>query len=173
MSCRHCQDPNLPSEQCPSIEYSLGQGQHQFHTFQGPTSESYPSNFNSEGWNCSQFSLDQSYQNSQSNWSYTESSTLSWEFDNDHKKLMSTLEESFKSMQQTIVETNQQLFEVCAHMDKILTHLSQHVSSLSPDQVHEFHQLSQIEFNGIQMDKEPTIEEAFANFQANFKPCTL
>ena len=68
-------------------------------------------------------------------------------------------------MQQIMVETNQQLIEACAHMDKIMTHLSQHVSTLSPDQVQEFHQLSQIEFNGIQMDKEQTIEEAFEIFR--------
>ena len=35
MSCHNCQDQNNPSEQCPSIGYSLGLGQNQFHTFQG------------------------------------------------------------------------------------------------------------------------------------------
>jgi len=66
---------------------------------------------------------------------------------------MSTLEESFESMQQTMVETNQQLIEACVHMDKIMTHLSQHVSTPSPDQVQEFHQLPQIDFNSIHEDK--------------------
>ena len=46
---------SYPSEQCPSIGYSLVLGQNQFDTFQGPTNESYPSNFNSEGWNCPQY----------------------------------------------------------------------------------------------------------------------
>ena len=118
MSCHHCQDPNHSSEQCPSIGYSLGPGQNQFHTFQGPTSEPYPSNFNSEGWNCPQFSWDQSYQNSQPNWSYIEPPPPSWGFNNEHEE--STLEKSFKAIQQTIVETNQQLIEACAHMDKII-----------------------------------------------------
>ena len=77
---------------------------------------------------------------------------------------MSTLEESFKSMQQTIFKTNQQLIEACAHMDKIMTHLSQHVSTPSPDQVQEFHQLSQVDFNSNHEDTQPILEETFENF---------
>jgi len=49
MWCHHCHDSPHPSEQCPSIGYSLGLGQNQFDIFQGPMNESYPSNFNSEG----------------------------------------------------------------------------------------------------------------------------
>ena len=82
---------------------------------------------------------------------------------------MSTLEESFESMQQTIFETNQLLIDACAHMNKIMTHLNQPVSTTSPDQVQEFHQLSQIEFNGNQVDKEPTLEEAFETFRQTSK----
>ena len=58
---------------------------------------------------------------------------------------MSILDESFEAMQQIIVETNQQLIEACAHM---MTHLNQPISTTSPDQVQEFYQLLQIEFNG-------------------------
>ena len=76
---------------------------------------------------------------------------------------MSTLEKSFESMQQTMVETNQQLIEACAHMDKIMSYLSQHVSTPSPDQVQEFHQLSQVDFNNNHEDKQPTFEEPFEN----------
>ena len=67
-------------------------------------------------------------------------------------------------MQHTMVETNQQLIEACAHMDKIMTHLNQPVSTTSPNQVQEFHQLSQIEFNGNQVDKKPTLEEVVETF---------
>ena len=113
--------------------------------------------------------MDQLYQNSQSNWSYTEPSPLSWGFDNDHEKVMSTVEESFESTQQTIVETNQQLIEACAHMDKIITNLNQPFSTTSPDQVQEFHNFSQIKFNGNQVDKEPTLEKAFETFRQTSK----
>ena len=54
-------------------------------------------------------------------------------------------------------------------MDKIMTHLNQPVSITSPDQVQEFHQLSQIKFNGNQVDKEPTLEEAFKTFRQTSK----
>ena len=64
-------------------------------------------------------------------------------------------------MQQTMVEINQQLIETCAHMEKMMTRFNKPVSTTSPDQVQEFYQLSQIEFNGNQVDKEPTLEEAF------------
>ena len=65
----------------------------------------------------------------------------------------------------TIVETNQQLIEACAHMDKIMTHLSQHVSIPSPDQVQEFHQLSQVDFSSNHEDKQPTFEEPLENLR--------
>ena len=92
MSCHHCQDSNHPSEQYPLVGYSLGLGQNQFHTFQGPTSQLYPLNFNSEDMNCHQFLCDQSYQNSQINQSYTKPSPPSWGFDNKHEELMSIVE---------------------------------------------------------------------------------
>jgi len=41
--CNYCQDPSHPLEQYPSIGYPFGLGQNQFHTFQGLTSEPYPS----------------------------------------------------------------------------------------------------------------------------------
>jgi len=40
-------------------------------------------------------------------------------------------------MQQTIVETNQQLIETCAHMKKIMTHFNEPVTTTSLDQVQE------------------------------------
>ena len=76
---------------------------------------------------------------------------------------MSTLEESFEAMQQTIVEINQQLIELCAHMDKIMTHLNRLISTTSPDQVQEFLQLSQVDFNSNHEDTQPTLEETFEN----------
>jgi len=76
---------------------------------------------------------------------------------------MSILEKSFESMQQTMVETNQQLIEACAYMDKIMTRLNQHVSAPSPDQVQEFLQLSQVDFNSNHEDTQPTLEETFEN----------
>ena len=90
-------------EQCPSIRYSLGLGQNQFDTFQGPTNEPYPSNFNYEGWN-PQYSWDRSYQ---SNWSYTEPSLLSWGFVNKYEELQSTLEKSIEIIQQCMLQNNQ------------------------------------------------------------------
>ena len=104
--CYHCQNSSHLSEQCPLIGYSLGLGQNQLHTFQGPMSEPCPSNFNSGCWNYSDSAWDQSHTNSQSNWSCTEPPPPSWGFDNEHEKLMSTLEKSFESMQQTMVKTN-------------------------------------------------------------------
>ena len=93
--------------------------------------ELYPSNFNSEDWNCPQFSWDQSYQNSQSNWSYTEPSLPSWRFDNKHKELKSTLEKSLEIMQQSMPENsqiNQKMIESYAHIDmhfdQKMTHLN-------------------------------------------------
>ena len=84
--------------------FSLGLGQNQFDTFQGPTSELYPSNFNSEGWNCPQYSWDQSHQ---SNWFYTEPSLPSFGFDNKHEDLQSTLKKSVEIMQQCTLQNNQ------------------------------------------------------------------
>ena len=50
-----------------------------------------------------------------------------------------------------------------------MTHLNQHVPTTSPDQVQEFHQLSQSELNGNQVDKEHTLEEAFETFRQTSK----
>ena len=66
-------------------------------------------------------------------------------------------------MRRTMVEANQQMIESCArtkvHFDKIMTHLNQSVSTPISDQVQEFHQLSQVEFNSNQEDKQSTLEE--------------
>ena len=73
--CHHCHNSSHPSEQCPSIGYSLGLGQNQFNSiFQEPTSEPCQSDFNSGCWNYSYPPWDQSYTNSESNWSYTQPS---------------------------------------------------------------------------------------------------
>ena len=144
MWCHHCYDSSHHSEQCPSIGNSLGLGQNHFDTFQGPTNEPYPSNFNYEGWNCPQYSWDQSYQ---SNWSYTEPSLPSWGFDNRNEDLQGTLEKSIEIMQQCILQNNQlnqELIETSArrdmHFDEITNYLNQPASTPIPDQSQEFHQ---------------------------------
>ena len=61
---------------------------------------------------------------------------------------MSKLEKSFESMQQTIVEINQQLIEACDHMKKMMTHFNEPVSTTSPDQVQEhitFHKMNKLQ----------------------------
>ena len=50
-------------------------------------------------------------------------------------------------------------------MNKIMTHLSQHISTPSSDQVQEFHQFSQVDFNSNHKDKQPTFEEPFENLR--------
>jgi len=60
--CDYYHNPSHPSEQCPSIGYPLVLGQNQFHTFQRPTSEPYPSNLKLECWNYSESTGVQSQQ---------------------------------------------------------------------------------------------------------------
>ena len=85
--CNYCQNPSHPLEQCPSIGYLLELGQNQFHTFQGLTSEAYPSNFNSGGQNYSDLAWDQSYINTQSNQSCTEPTPPSWGLDYEQEEM--------------------------------------------------------------------------------------
>ena len=51
----------------------------------------------------------------------------------------------------------------------MMTHLNQPVSTTNSDQIQEFHQLSQIEFNGNHVDKEPTLEKNFETFMQTSK----
>ena len=70
------------------IRYLLGLDQNQFNSiFQGPMSELYPSNFNSDYWNYSDFSWDQSYTYSLSNWSSIGPSLSHFEFNNNQEAL--------------------------------------------------------------------------------------
>jgi len=55
------------------------------------------------------------------------------------------------------------------HFDRMMNHPNQPVSTTSPNQVQEFHQLSQIEFNGNQVDKKLTLENVFENFMQTSK----
>jgi len=111
---------------------------------------------NSACWNYSHSAWDQSYTNSQSNWSYTELSPPSWGFDNEHEKMRRTLES---------LESDQRMIESYVRMealiDKIMTHLNQTISTLNSDQVQEIHQLSQVEFNNNQEGTQPTQEKTF------------
>ena len=68
-------------------------------------------------------------------------------------------------MQQTMVETNQQLIEACAKMKKIMTHFNEPVSITNPDQVQEFYQLPQVDFNSNHEGKQPTFEEPLENLR--------
>jgi len=72
---------------------------------------------------------------------------------------------SSEAMQQSMLETNQQLIESFAHMemhfDQIMTHLNQPASTPISDQNQKFHQFYQVNQFDIPQDSTPHVDTIF------------